>query len=138
LKREPVFLQTMTQRRRVLDEFIASLHRRQIPIAIGAVGRVHFHHLIQVFDLDPRKWIGLAKKESSHHCKQTGDAPVGGLWGDYCECKPIADESHWHNAFGYIGDHGKRGSGVYVPAPAIARVVINPLHDFDPNDLLID
>jgi hypothetical protein len=35
LKREPVYLETLEQRRRVLQEFVASLQRRAILIAVA-------------------------------------------------------------------------------------------------------
>jgi hypothetical protein len=35
LKREPVYLETLEQRRRVLEEFVASLQRRAILIAVA-------------------------------------------------------------------------------------------------------
>src|SRR4051812_27672023 len=82
MARPPVYLESRDQRLRGLEEFVGSLLRRNVPVAIGSIDRIHFHFLIQCLDHDPRRWIGLAKRESSHHCKTTGHAPDGGLWGD--------------------------------------------------------
>ena len=116
-----VYLDTPGQRQRVLDEFVASLLRHHVELAILSIDRVHFHALARLPDHNPRRWIGLAKKESSQYCKQTGHAPEGGLWGAACECKPVEDESHYHAAFGYIADHAVRRSRVAAgrAAPAL-------------------
>jgi len=54
------------------------------------------------------------------------------LWADAVECKPISGSEHYENALDYIARHVKRGAVVYL-----ARA-INPLADFDPNDLLVE
>jgi hypothetical protein len=134
MKRPAVILRTVEQRRRVLDELVASLLRREIPVAVACVDRIHLHVLAQLRDRDPRRWVGVAKRESSHYCKVDGLAPPGGVWGAGCECKPIADEDHFNRVLGYIPDHARRGAEVY-------RGVIpsgNPLADFDPDDLLVE
>src|SRR4051812_43124354 len=81
----PVYLETTEQRRRVLEEFVGSLLRRGIEVAIVSVDRVHWHALARFPDHNPRHWLGIAKRESSHYCKQTGHAPEGGLWSLACE-----------------------------------------------------
>ena len=132
MKRAPVYLATIEQRRRVLDEMVASLLRRNIELAIVSVDRVHFHALARFPDRDPRRWMGIAKKESSHYCKVSGHAPSGGLWAAACECKPVEDAGHREAAFGYIADHAKRGAEIW-------RVDLVPdLWDFRPDDLLIE
>jgi hypothetical protein len=131
MTRPPVRLGTAEQRQRALDEIVASLLRRRVEVAVAALDRIHLHVLLRAPDHDPRHWLGVAKKESSHHCKLAGHAPPGGLWASKCECKPIADAGHYGNALGYIADHGKRGAAVYVGRPT------NPMADFDPNDLLV-
>jgi len=72
MTRLPVYLETMEQRQRVLDELIASLLRRQIEVAVAAIDRIHLHALVRCPDHQPRHWIGIAKKESSHYCKISG------------------------------------------------------------------
>jgi hypothetical protein len=133
MARPAVILRTLEQRRRVLDEVVASLLRRGLPVAVGAVDRIHLHVLVQCVDRNPRHWIGIAKRESSHYCKIAGLAPVGGIWSVNCECKPIADEAHFQRTLGYIPDHGKRGAEVYIGTIPPT----NPLAEFDLNDLLV-
>jgi hypothetical protein len=115
MKRDPVYLRTPEQRERVLEEFIASLHRRGIDLAVFSLDRVHWHVLGRFPDRNPRRWLGIAKRESSHYCKQTGHAPQGGLWSAACECKPVADAAHHERVVGYIADHAKRGALVWRP-----------------------
>jgi hypothetical protein len=132
MARPPVYLESREQRRRAVDELVRSLLRHDIPVAIGSVDRIHFHILAPFKDLDPRRWVGLAKKESSHYCKQAGLAPEGGLWADGTECKPVKGPAHHENAFGYIADHAERGAELwrYDKVP--------PLWDFDPDGLRVD
>jgi hypothetical protein len=130
MQRDPVYLD-VEQRKRALDELIASLQRRNIEIAAASVDRIHKHILARFPDHDPRRWVGIAKKESSHYCKVSGHAPEGGLWGTRCECVPVRDESHRLNVVDYILDHAEKGAATYRPAP------LSDLHDFDPSSLLI-
>jgi hypothetical protein len=127
-----LYLESREQRRRAVDELVRSLLRHGIPPAIASVDRVHFHVLAPFEDLDPRRWVGLAKKESSHHCKEAGLAPKGGLWADGTECKSIKSAAHYENAFGYIADHAKRGAEVW------RHDQLPPLWDFDPETLRVD
>src|SRR5438477_6147494 len=78
MKRPPVYL-TIPQRTRALDEFVGSLQRREIEVVAASIDRVHFHVLARFPAHDPRHWIGVAKKETSHFLKVDGLAPVGGL-----------------------------------------------------------
>jgi hypothetical protein len=134
MSRPAVILRTVEQRRRALDEIVASLLRHGIPVAVGAVDRIHLHVLARCKDQKPRHWMGRAKRDSSHYCNVAGLTPVGGIWGAACECKPIADEHHFNRALGYIPDHAKLGAEIYVGTIPND----NPLADFDPNDLLIE
>jgi hypothetical protein len=132
MKRDPVFLESMEQRQRVLDELVASLLRRGIPLEVVSVDRVHMHILVPFPDHNPRHWIGVAKKESSHYCKQTGHAPEGGLWATRIKCEPIRNSGHFERTIGYILDHANRGAVVWQ------RQARNPMADFDPSTLLVD
>jgi hypothetical protein len=134
MTRPAVVLDTQEQRRRVLDEVVASLLRHNIPVAVAALDRIHLHVLAQCLDNNPRHWTGIAKRESSHYCKITGHASVGGIWAVGCECKPIADRDHFSRTLGYIPDHGKRGAEIYRGSLSAA----NPLGDFNPDDLLVE
>jgi hypothetical protein len=130
MSRDAVFL-TVEQRSRALDEFLGSLRRRGFEPEVMSVDRVHFHLLCRFPDCDPRRWVGLAKRECSHYCKQSGHGAVGGIWAVRAECKPIADVGHFHRTVGYILDHEAAGAAVY------RRITAPPLWDFDPDDLLV-
>ena len=132
MKRNPVYLESMEQRQRALEELVASLLRRDVPLEVMSVDRVHVHALAPFPDHDPRHWIGIAKKESSHYCKQTGHAPPGGLWATRIKCEPVKSAAHWANTVRYILDHAKKGAVVWQrPEP-------DPMQNFDPATLLVD
>ena len=76
--------------------------------------------------------IGIAKKESSRYCKQTGDAPVGGLWATGTKCLPVEGSSHFRFTKGYILDHVKKGAAIWEPPQ------LPGLESFDPDSLLLD
>jgi hypothetical protein len=137
MKHDPVFLDP-AQRRRAVDELVASLQRRAFDVRVFSVDRIHFHGLVRVPDHDPRRWIGIAKKECSHYCKQTGQAPEGGLWATRCKCLPITDEAHYASAAKYIRDHVKKGAALFESLPVGLARTPSALHDFDPNCLLLD
>ena len=94
---------------------LKSLLKRAIEPVAMCVGRIHFHILAPFTDHNPRHWIVIAKKESSHYLKVAGLAPVGGLWAVRCECLPVKDASHRTNAKKYILDHVTQGAAVYEP-----------------------
>ena len=93
LARDPVYL-NLTQRRRAVEEIVKSLQKRRIEVLVVSVDRVHFHLVARFPDRNPRHWVGVAKKESSHYLKVEGLAPVGGLWAVRFECVPVADRGH--------------------------------------------
>jgi hypothetical protein len=115
MKRDPVYL-TMEQRTLAVAEFVKSLTKRSIPIEALSIDRIHFHILAPFPDHDPRKWVGIAKKESSHYMKGAGKAPVGGLWAVRTECVPVKSAEHKHNVRGYIFKHILKGAVIY-PEP---------------------
>jgi hypothetical protein len=88
--------------------------------------------MVRFTDHDPRHWIGVAKKESSHYLKVEGLAPVGGLWATRCKCLPVRDREHCGNATDYVLDHVTRGAAVWQPS------AVDPMADFDPVCLLLD
>jgi hypothetical protein len=112
MKRDAVYL-SVEQRQRALDEILRSLWKRNITVIAMCVGRIHWHVLAPFPDHNPRKWLGIAKKESSHYMKVDGLAPVGGLWAVRCECLPVRDVQHRANAKKYILDHVLRGAAIY-------------------------
>jgi REP element-mobilizing transposase RayT len=130
MKRDAVFLD-WAQRKRALDELVASLQRRHFGIQVFSVDRIHLHGLVRFPDRDPKRWLGIAKKESSHYCKQTGHAPAGGFWATGSKCLPIRDQEHYHKTSGYIADHIHQGAVVWVGA------TVPGMEQFDPETLLI-
>jgi hypothetical protein len=113
MKREPVYL-APRQRARAVEEFVRSLHKRKIELICLSIDRVHFHLLARFRDHNPRKWVGIAKKESSHYLKQEGLAPIGGLWATRFECIPIADRKHQLWTVPYILKHKEKGGVVWL------------------------
>ncbi len=104
MKRDPVYL-TREQRRRAVVIVSESLRKRKLDVIIIAIDRVHLHILARFPGHDPRKWVGIAKKESSAYMKQEGLAPEGGLWAVRTKCKPIADRAHQLNVAEYLRQH---------------------------------
>ena len=114
MKRDPVLLD-WTQRRRALDEIVASLMRRtQLALEVCSVDRIHLHALVRVPDHDPKRWIGVAKKESSHYCKQSGQASVGGMWATGTKCLPVRSKQHFQRVRDYVLDHVQQGAVVWA------------------------
>jgi REP element-mobilizing transposase RayT len=131
MKRDPVFLDRV-QRQRALEELVASLQRRHFEIEVFSVDRIHIHGLVRVPDHDPKRWTGVAKKESSHHCKQTGHAPTGGMWATGTKCLPIASERHFDRVKDYIRGHAEKGAVVWV------RRAAPGMEQFHPDSLLVE
>ncbi len=115
MKRDPVYL-TPQQIKIALDAVVTSLLKRQIPITVAALDRIHLHILAQFPDHNPRHWVGVAKKESSHALKLASCGIEGGIWAVRCECLPVTDISHSENAADYIAKHSKRGATIWLPA----------------------
>jgi hypothetical protein len=136
LKRDPVHL-TIEQRQRAVEEIVRTFAKWKIELKTLGIGEIHLHALARVPDHNPRHWMGLAKKECSAYMKRDGPAPIGGLWGIRCECKPITGAHHFENADDYIRDHAASGAIIW-PAPAPLLPAPNPMADFNPNDLLVD
>ena len=131
MKRDPVYLE-WDQRVRAIDEIVASLRRRSIEFAIFSLDRIHLHGLARFPDHNPRHWIGVAKRECSHYCKQTGHAPVGGLWATRCKYLPVNDAAHRENVFDYIRKHEDKGAAIRYFVPAAPTML-----DFNPDTLLL-
>ena len=104
---------SVTLRAMARDEFLQSFAKWEIEVASISVGEIHFHVLARFADSDPRRYVGLAKKETTANMRRSGQVGWGGLWGQKCECVPIRDNGHFWNAFGYILDHEKQGSAVW-------------------------
>ena len=109
MKRDAVYL-SVEQRHAALEEMLKSL-REDVEVDATDAHCDWF----DAADHNPRHWIGVAKKESSHYLKVAALAPVGGLWAVRCECLPVRDAFHRKNAKQYILDHVLRGAAIYEP-----------------------
>ena len=109
MRREPVYL-TPKQRRRAVMIMGESLRKRNIDVVVISIDRIHQHILARFPDHNPRKWVGIAKKESSAYMKREGLAPVGGLWAVRCACKPVIDRDHQINVVHYLHKHVEQGA----------------------------
>jgi len=114
MKRDAVYLD-LDQQRRAVEELTKSFLKWKIELKRLSVDRVHAHALAKIIDHDPRRWMGIAKKECSAYMKRDGLAPQGGLWAVRCECKPINDRRHLENVDKYILDHDQQGAIVHPP-----------------------
>jgi hypothetical protein len=112
MNRDPVYL-SIDQRVLIVRLMVESLQRRSLDVAVACVTDVHFHILARFPDHNPRHWVGVAKKESSHYAKQAQLAPVGGIWAVRSKSLPARSRSHQLNAGRYIFDHRSQGGAVW-------------------------
>jgi hypothetical protein len=112
MKRDPIFL-TVEQRILIVRLLVESLQRRNFEVPVASVTDVHFHILARFPDHDPRRWVGIAKKESSHYAKEADLAPDGGLWAVRTKSLPVNDRGHQINTAKYIYDHRLEGGAVW-------------------------
>src|SRR5262245_38592904 len=71
--RDPVYLDRQ-QRNVALQAVVGSMRERSIAVKIAALDRTCLHLLAAFPDRDPRHWMAIAKKESSHALEQAGMA----------------------------------------------------------------
>jgi hypothetical protein len=120
MKRDPVFL-TIEQHLLVVRLLVESLQRRNFDVAVACVTDVHFHILARIPDHPPRHWLGVAKKESSHHAKQQNLAPPGGLWAVRTKSLPTRSRDHQLNVAKYIFEHRAEGGAVWCRGKLIVQ-----------------
>jgi hypothetical protein len=131
MKRDPVKIEREL-RQFVLDALIDKLLENQVPVAAASLDGIHGHILAQCHDLNPRHWIGLAKKNASHLVRQLNLLPPGGLWGRRSHPEPITGPPHYDNSVDYIHKHARKGAVLYVPEQiitaetAVVRLPGNP------------
>jgi len=110
--REPVRL-SVEARRVALSAFVGALEFHDIDVVICAVDDHHFHLLARFGDRRPRRWVGIAKKESARAVSREGLAEAGGVWAVRCRCGPIRDRAHQVAVAGYIEAHAEAGAVVW-------------------------
>lgn len=100
------------QRVRVCQALATKLLDDGIEALVVAVDDHHFHLLGRFPDHNPRRWVGRAKKHSSHIMR--GDKPHASLWAVRFRALPVRDRAHQVNVFNYIERHRERGAAVWT------------------------
>jgi hypothetical protein len=111
--RDPVVL-SVPARRVALDTIVAALDYHQIETVVAAATAQHFHLLARFLDNNPRKWAGIAKKESARALSTAGLAAEGGVWAVRSHCDPIKDRDHQLAVAKYIADHELEGGVIWA------------------------
>lgn len=111
LKRPPVRLQPKA-RALALDAFLGVFIFHEIEAIACAIDDHHAHVLARFPDHDPRKWVGIAKKESA--LSRAELVPRGGVWAARSQSKPITDRKHQLDAYNYIADHAARHAATWL------------------------
>lgn len=113
MTREPVHL-SQAARELACVSMAKSLLRHSIQVLAVAVDDHHFHALARFPDRNPRKWIGIAKKDSARALSGAGMSSKGGVWAVRCRCLPVRDRGHQVNVLRYILKHARRGASVWT------------------------
>jgi len=113
MARGPVTL-SPEARRVALDALLFSLRTHEIETIVAAVNDHHFHFLARIPDHNPRKWTGIAKKESAKALSTASLAAPGGVWAVRSHAKPIRDREHQLIVARYIADHESEGAAVWA------------------------
>jgi hypothetical protein len=113
MTRRPVTLSPAAGRS-ALDAMLEAFRHHHIELAALSVDDHHFHTLARVPDHLPRKWAGIAKKESARALSSAGLVAPGGVWAVRTHCKPITDRAHQVEVARYIADHRARGAAVWL------------------------
>lgn len=137
MKRDPVVL-AVEQRLLVVRLIVESLQRRNFDVIVACVTDVHFHVLARFPDHNPRHWIGVAKKESSHYARQADLAPPGGLWAVRTKSLPTRSRDHQLNVAKYVFDHRDEGGAVWYRQAVLPHPsgVLAPVHSEGDSELL--
>lgn len=79
MKREPV---SLDWRSRIIacNEIASTLQWHRIEVIAIAITAVHFHVLARCPDRQPRKWLGIAKKNTARLLSDQGLVEAGGVW----------------------------------------------------------
>lgn len=113
LKRPPVRLDHKA-RAIALQHFLYAFAFHNIEVIACAVDDHHALALARFPDHNPRKWIGIAKKESARALSRAELVPPGGVWAARSHCKPITDRKHQLDAYNYIADHATRHAATWL------------------------
>jgi hypothetical protein len=109
MKRDPIHLSQM-QRRIALDKVVTAFQFHGLQVVAASLDDHHLHLLARIPDHEPRKWLGVAKKNAARELSDRKWRPKGGLWGKRSNCEPIVDRAHQLATVRYILDHRKEGA----------------------------
>jgi len=113
MTRDPVHL---SPRARALacEAMSDSLRRHAIELLALAVDDHHFHVLARFPDHEPRRWIGIAKKDSARALSDAELVPRGGVWAVRCRCLPVRNRAHQLAVYRYIRDQVNEGGATWT------------------------
>ncbi|MBX2850967.1 MAG: hypothetical protein KTR15_04380 [Phycisphaeraceae bacterium] len=96
----------------VAQKIVETLSNRKHRVLIVSVGGMHVHLLSELPSdrEEARHEIGIAKKSAS---QAINHLPTGRIWAKGCGLKPIRDEEHQRNTFGYIQRHAEKGAFIW-------------------------
>ena len=111
------------------EAMVRALRFHEVRVADLCVGARHWHALARFVpldrdswfiiemeadtDRDPRRLMGIAKKERARELSRRKLAAPGGVWAGGCGRRFIRNERHFEVVWKYIPDHAKQGAAVY-------------------------
>lgn len=127
LRRQPVVLRTMQQRRTACLTMARNLLERDVELVELCVARTHYHVLarftpwingaaaaaFEELKREARRLMGLAKKGSSHALVQARLVEKGGAWGARGLVASVRSRRHQLRVVEYIRRHGESGAAVW-------------------------
>ncbi len=113
LKRKPVHL-TPDQQEFVLGSIVQTFAFHGLDLIAASLDDHHLHILARFPDQNPRKWIGITKKNAARALSDRGSVGEGGVWGKRSKCDPIHDRSHQVAVYRYIERHESQGARVWL------------------------
>jgi REP element-mobilizing transposase RayT len=113
LKRDPICLSS-DQQQRALEVMVKSCEIHSIESIAASLDDHHLHLLARFPDHNPRKWVGIAKKNAARALSDLGMVGQGGVWGKRSQCDPITSRAHQVAVFRYIQRHATQGAIVWT------------------------
>jgi hypothetical protein len=98
----------------VVKQFVSRLQSFNLDVVVAALDDHHLHILARFPHRNPRHYLGIAKKHTSHVLRdlQNGISD-GGIWSKRSKCIPIRDRAHQLNVARYIYAHKNRGAAIW-------------------------
>jgi len=113
MKAKPVYL-SPEARAIACCAMVEAFTYHAIELVAVAVDDHHYHILARFRDHFPRKWVGIAKKESARAISTANLGPSGGIWAVRCKVTPINDRDHQVTVARYIAKHAQRGAALWA------------------------